>query len=116
LRNFRSITRRSTILSIVVVATFRPLPEKRDEVLAAFVNTIQTVHAQEDGCELYALHTGRDSLIMIEKWADKDALTAHGSAAPYQALEKSLRGCLVEDFNVQIYRPHPAGDPEKGAL
>ena len=38
-------------MSVVVVATIKPLPEHRDEVIAAFTETIAQVHA-EDGCEL----------------------------------------------------------------
>jgi len=37
---------------VVVVATIRPLPEHRDEVLAAFRDTIPAVH-REPGCILY---------------------------------------------------------------
>ena len=60
-------------MSVVVVATITPLPGHADEVIAAFAETIPLVHA-EDGCELYALHRAEDRLIMIEKWASREAL------------------------------------------
>ena len=43
---------------VVVVATIRPLPEHRAEVIAAMEKVIADVHAHDDGCLLYALHEG----------------------------------------------------------
>ncbi|MGH3410466.1 MAG: putative quinol monooxygenase [Streptosporangiaceae bacterium] len=63
-------------MSVVVVATIRPLPEHRDEVIAAFTETIAQVHA-EGGCELYALQQADDRLIMVEKWTSREALGVH---------------------------------------
>ena len=40
-------------MSVVVVATIIPLPEHRDEVIAAFTETVAKVH-EEGGCGLYA--------------------------------------------------------------
>ena len=42
--------------AVVVVATIRPLPEYRAEVIAAMEKVIADVHANDDGCLLYALH------------------------------------------------------------
>ena len=73
-------------MSVTVVATVRPVPEHRDEVIAAFTEVIPAVHAEE-GCELYALHEGDDRLVMIEKWTSADALRViaralHSSSSP----------------------------------
>ncbi len=77
-------------MSVVVVATIRPLPEHRDEVIAAFTATIPQVHA-EDGCELYTLHQAKDRLIMVEKWASAEALSTHSQGAALAALNPSDR-------------------------
>jgi quinol monooxygenase YgiN len=45
-------------VSIVVVATIEPVPEHRAEVIVALEDTIIAVHADDEGCELYALHEG----------------------------------------------------------
>jgi quinol monooxygenase YgiN len=82
-------------MSVILVATAFPLPEHRAEVIEAFEAAIP--RAQEDpGCELYALHEGRDRLVMIEKYASQDALAEH-SRSP-------------------VLAPHPVGDEVKGAL
>ena len=52
-------------MSVVVVVTAFPAPERRAEVIAAFEAAITRVH-EEPGVELYALHEGPDRLVMIE--------------------------------------------------
>jgi quinol monooxygenase YgiN len=46
------------VTAVVVVATIRPLPEHRAEMIAAFEKAIAAVHADDAGCLLYALHKG----------------------------------------------------------
>ena len=102
-------------MSVVVVATIIPLPEHREEVIAAFTATIPQVHA-EDGCELYALNQTKDRLIMIEKWASADALRTHSQGAALAALNPQLKGKLAGPTEVIVLTAVPAGDAAKGAL
>lgn len=100
----------------IVVATARPKPEHRAEVIAVFEQVIPQVHAEDSGCELYALHEADDRLVMIEKWVDDDAVKGHMHAAGLAALQAGLAGKLDGELDVQLLRPHPAGTPEQGAL
>ncbi len=102
-------------MSVVVVATIKPLPEHRDEVIAAFSETIAQVHA-EDGCELYALQQADDRLIMVEKWASREALAAHSRGAALAALNPRLAGKVAGPSEVIVLEAVPAGDPAKGQL
>ena len=102
-------------MSVVVVATVIPRPEHRDEVVAAYTETIPKVHA-EDGCELYALHRGEDRLVMIEKWASREALGAHNQGAALAAMRARLAGKLTGPAEVIVFEAVPAGDPAKGQL
>ena len=102
-------------MSVVVVATIKPLPEHRDEVIAVFTETIARVHA-EDGCELYALQQAGDRLIMIEKWASQAALDAHSRGAALAGLNPRLAGKVAGPAEVIVLHPVPAGDPAKGQL
>lgn len=102
--------------AVVVVATIRPLPEHRAEVIAAMEKVIGDVHAHDDGCLLYALHEGDDRLVMVEKWASAEALAEHSRGAALAELNEALSGRLAGDLDVQILRPHPAGTPAQGAL
>jgi len=104
-------------MSIIIVATAVPLPEHRDEVIAAFEKAEEVVHAGEDGCLLYALHEAPNGdLVMIEKYADQAAVDAHTSGAGIAGLIADLKGKLAERLDVKILTPHPAGSPAKGVL
>lgn len=103
-------------MAIIVVATAFPLPEHRAEVIAAFEAAEEKVHAEEDGCELYALHEGPDRLVMIEKYASDEAVAAHRVGAGLAELIEALKGKLSAPMDVQFLTPHPAGSPAKGAL
>lgn len=103
-------------MSVVVIATIRPLPDYRDEVISIFEETIARVHAEDEGCELYALHEGRDSLVMIEKWASTGDLKTHSRAAALTAAGPKLEGKLAEPVDAQVLQAHPAGTPALGTL
>jgi quinol monooxygenase YgiN len=103
-------------VSVVIVATAYPAPEHRAEVIAAFEAAIARVHDEESGCELYALHEGRDRLVMIEKYSSQDAVAEHVKGAGLAQLRADLAGKLAGDLDVQVLTPHPAGMASKGAL
>jgi len=104
-------------MAIIVVATAFPIPEHREEVIAAFEAAEKKVHTEEDGCELYALHEGPDGrLVMIEKYASDEAVAAHRAGGGLAALIEALKGKLSAPMDVQLLTPHPAGSPAKGAL
>jgi quinol monooxygenase YgiN len=103
-------------MSIVVVATIHPKPEHRDAVVDAFVDTVARVHAEDEGCELYALHEGRDRLVMVEKWASPEALAAHGRSAALSELNTRVAGLLESAPDVQILQPRAAGTDHQGLV
>ncbi len=99
---------------VVVVATIRPLPEHRAEVIAALEKAIADVHAHDDGCLLYALHEGDDRLVFVEKWTSAEALAEHSRGAALVELNQALSGRLAGPTDVQVLRPHPAGHAGPG--
>jgi quinol monooxygenase YgiN len=101
---------------VVVVATIRPLPEHRAEVIAALEKAIADVHAHDDGCLLYALNEGDDRLVMVEKWTSREALAAHSRGSALVVLNQALSGLLEGATDVQILQPHPAGTPAQGTV
>lgn len=103
-------------MPVIVVATIRPLPEHREEVLAALRAAVEHVHG-EDGCDLYALHQAGDRFVMIERWASPAALEAHSASSPaLQKLNADLDGKLQGPLDVVLLDPVPAGDPVQGQL
>ena len=104
-------------MAIIVVATAFPVAEHREEVIAAFEAAEEKVHAEEDGCELYALHGGPDGrLVMMGKYTSEEAVAAHRAGGGLAALRAALDGKLSAPMDVQVLAPHPAGSPVKGAL
>ena len=104
-------------MAVIIVATAFPVPEHRAEAIAAFEAAMDKVHAEEDGCLLYALHEGPDGrLVMIEKYASDEAVAAHVAGAGLAALRDALNGKLSAPIDVQVLTPHPAGSQAKGAL
>ena len=104
-------------MAVIVVATAFPVPEHREEAIAAFQAAMEKVHAEEDGCELYALHEGTDGrLVMIEKYTSDEAVAAHRAGSGLAGLRAALDGKLTGPLDVQALAPLPAGSPVKGAL
>ncbi|MEV5650998.1 putative quinol monooxygenase [Nocardia sp. NPDC052254] len=99
----------------VIVATITPKPDKFDEVAEVLTRLIPQVH-DEDGCELYALHRGKDRFVFVEKWRDMAALGAHSGAPSIKALNEGLEDLVAAALDVQVLESLPAGDPVKGAL
>lgn len=99
----------------VLVATIKPNPEHMDEVESILKEVIPAVH-EEDGCERYALHRGKDRLVFIEKWRDMGALGAHGGGPNIKIINERLRGLVSGAPDVQVLESVPAGESDKGAL
>jgi quinol monooxygenase YgiN len=102
-------------MSVIVVATLWPVPERRAEVLDILREAIPEVHA-EDGCELYALNENDDRLVYVEQWASAAALDVHSKGAALAKVNPKLQGLLSRATDVQVLRPVPAGDPVKGVV
>jgi quinol monooxygenase YgiN len=102
-------------MSVVVVVTAFPVPERRAEVVAAFEAAIARVH-HEPGVELYALHEGPDRLVMIEKYESEQARSEHTKGAALADLRSALQGKLSSGLDAQVLVPHPSGNVQKGAL
>lgn len=102
-------------MSIVLVATITPRPEAVDSVREALLTAIPQVH-DEPGCELYSLHEGDGAFVMVEKWADSEAMKAHSKGEPLAALGAALADKLAAPLDVRRLTPVPAGDAGKGAV
>ena len=103
-------------MAIVIVATLRPVPEHRAEVITAIEKAMPVIHAEDSGCELYALHEGADRLVFIEKWSTEQDIGAHAGTAVFAELTAALEGKLLEPMDVQLLTPHPVGTDVQGVL
>jgi len=102
-------------VSVVVVATITPKADQVDAVREAILAAVPKVHA-EPGCELYALHEGDGSFVMVERWESPEALKVHGRAEALTTLGGAIADKLAAPPDVRRLAPVPAGEPAKGAL
>jgi quinol monooxygenase YgiN len=91
---------------IRVVAVITAKPGRRDEILAAFHANVPAVRA-EQGCIEYAAHAdasgigpfqakfGPDVFVVLETWANPEALAAHVAAPHMTAYGKKTRDLIA---------------------
>jgi len=103
---------------IVAIATLTPLPGKTDELIAALTGLVEQVHANEEGCLLYAMHRHPDGLrvVMVEKYTGKEAVRAHRASEHVRAAGATLGALLDGAPEVLGLEPLPAGDDAKGRV
>ena len=53
---------------------------------------------------------------MIEKYESEQARSEHIKGAALADLRSALEGKLTSGLDAQVLTPHPAGNPQKGAL
>ena len=100
---------------IHVVAVITAKPGMRDAILQAFRANVPAVKA-EQGCIEYGAAVdleggpkfqtpyGPDTLLVIEKWANMDALKAH-AAAPHMAAYAAKTKDLIASRAIHILAP-----------
>lgn len=76
---------------IHVVATITIRPERREQTLAAARENIAATQ-QEAGCHYYDMYesvTRPGTYVVVEKWENRDALTAHMNAEHFKVWRKA---------------------------
>lgn len=85
----------------VVVATFSPKPEHREEVRALLLNE-QPIVLAEPGCLTYALHDDvNGDLVFVESWESRESWMVHNQADTVKRITEGVAGKLVGDVRVQ---------------
>ncbi len=103
---------------VVAIATLTPLPGKTDELITAMTTLIEQVHANEEGCLLYAMHRHPDGerLVMVEKYTGPDAVKAHRASEHFKAAGAAFASLLDGRPEVLALEPIPQGDRDKGRV
>ena len=98
-----------------VLAFITAKPGMRDAVLEAFRANMPNVHAEE-GCIEYVpvidfpssgtfqKQLGPDTFVVIEKWANPQALNAH-AAAPHMKAYAEKTGSMIEKRVIHVLSP-----------
>ncbi|MBI5014258.1 MAG: antibiotic biosynthesis monooxygenase [Deltaproteobacteria bacterium] len=87
-----------------VIAKLPVQEGKIDEAIATLRELMGHV-AQEEGTLLYTMNRARNApntIVMIERYRDKAALTAHSSSAHFKALFPKLQGFLSGEPEISV--------------
>ena len=86
--------------NIVLHVTYTCLPGKAEEFVKALKESgIQESVRAEDGClqyDYFLSQEEKDTVLLLEKWQDKDALAAHGARPCMAAIGKEKEGRVLE--------------------
>jgi quinol monooxygenase YgiN len=100
---------------VFVVATATPRPGRLNDIVDAYAQVTPAVHA-EAGCELYAVHSDDEVVIIVERWTSQSDLNAHAVGEPLIELKRLLGDSLAAPIEVRVLGSHVFGDPAKGEL
>lgn len=103
-------------MALTVIANLLAQSGKQDALLQAVSEAAPGVH-EEPGCLKYAPHvSGRDRVMIVESWTDRDALQAHAEGPAFAALSERFKELLEEPPQITVATPAPVGDPSRGTL
>jgi quinol monooxygenase YgiN len=95
------------VTALDVVATIVAKPGRGDVVAGLLAEVLDAVRA-EPGClryDLFRVRRDDDTLVMVEQWATKDDLRAHGASEHFTALSARMGPELVEAPVVRVLEP-----------
>jgi quinol monooxygenase YgiN len=87
---------------VTVVARLHPDPARVDAAVAAVLAAVDGIRAEE-GCEQYDPHLADDGTILIvERWASREALDAHSTGPAVQVLRDGVAGLMTAPPEVTV--------------
>mmetsp|Transcript_87170 Transcript_87170/g.266770 ORF Transcript_87170/g.266770 Transcript_87170/m.266770 type:complete len:103 (-) Transcript_87170:191-499(-) len=93
-------------MAFPVIATFAVVADKAAAFESAFQKLADSVKANEPGCLLYQLTKKSDTCyIVVEMWADKDALANHEKQAYFMDFVGMLDDWLSDKPDIQALSP-----------
>lgn len=103
-------------MTVNIVAVITAREGQQDAIVSALQQAAPDFHADE-GCLLYApQRSGSRKVVVIESYADKEALTRHAEHPTFKAMGKQLADLVEGPTDITMCTPAPAGDSPKGAL
>jgi quinol monooxygenase YgiN len=103
---------------MITVAVLEPQPDQVAAVEDALRAAVRAAHS-EAGCQRYALHRTADEpvrFVMVEQWADADALAAHMTGDGIAALRPVLATLLAAPPQILRLTALPDGDAKLGQI
>lgn len=98
----------------IVVARQYPKPGRLQELIDVYARFVPLAH-KEPGCELFALHTDGETMVLLEKWATLADLQAH-SAGLYPQIRAEVSDLIDRAPDVWIVDNLPFGEVAKATV
>jgi quinol monooxygenase YgiN len=93
-------------MAIGVIAKLTVQAGKNEEFEGVFSRLVAAVNASESGCNFYAIHKSRtDSQVymVLEQYADEEALAAHGKSDHFRSMGAELAPCLAAAPEIEYF-------------
>jgi len=92
-------------MAVGIIARLKIQEGKNEEFVGIFKELMAAVHANEPGNNFYALHqSGSDpqTYIVLEQYADQEALDAHGKTDHFRSLGAKMGGCMAGAPEIEL--------------
>ena len=90
---------------IIVAATLKAKPGKRDEVIALAQDCIAATR-QEKGCISYTLYSSTEddvTLFFFEQWENPECLINHSGSAHFKSFGVAKKPLTEGSFRIKLY-------------
>ncbi len=83
-------------MAIGMIARLKIKEGMNAEFEKVFTQLASAVRENESGCNFYALHKSDDpqTYVVLEQYADQDALDAHGKSDHFRTLGRQMGPCM----------------------
>lgn len=98
-----------------VIARVHPKPGRVQDVLDVYAEVVPLVH-QEQGCELFAVHTDGESVFLVERWATPADLQAHAKGPVFAKTRTLIDGLVSGPADIWRVDNIPFGELAKGTI
>jgi len=99
----------------IVVARVYPKPGRLHEVIGVYAGVVPLVY-QEPGCELFALHTDGEIVLVVERWAAPADLQGHAAGPAYAQIRAGISDLVDHAADVWVLDTLPFGGAAKGTI
>jgi quinol monooxygenase YgiN len=94
-------------MALTIVATFQAKPEAAADLIEK-LQELAVITRREGGCISYRPYVAPEdptSVVMVEQWADADAIAAHNKSEHLRAFGKIAMDMLAAPFTVEVLKP-----------
>jgi quinol monooxygenase YgiN len=82
---------------LAVIARMKVLEGKAEDFIAVMKELGENVRGKEKGCLQYELYRAKEdnTFVVVERYADKEAIRAHNETSYFADAMTKLKGCLA---------------------